>query len=68
MRWHRAARSGIVVIGGLTSSLFLTLILIPVVYVWLSPTRLRARRPVAPAQLRPLEEERVARKSGHAAL
>jgi HAE1 family hydrophobic/amphiphilic exporter-1 len=30
---------GIVVIGGLTSSLLLTLVLVPVVYVWLAPKR-----------------------------
>jgi Cu/Ag efflux pump CusA len=28
---------GTVVIGGLTSSLILTLVLVPVVYVWLAP-------------------------------
>ncbi|HXW76597.1 MAG TPA: efflux RND transporter permease subunit, partial [Candidatus Eremiobacteraceae bacterium] len=31
---------GIVVIGGLTSSLLLTLVLVPVAYVWLAPDRL----------------------------
>ncbi|HLW38470.1 MAG TPA: efflux RND transporter permease subunit [Candidatus Eremiobacteraceae bacterium] len=59
---------GIVVIGGLISSLLLTLILIPVIYVWLSPTHLRARRQPAPAQLHPVEKESIARKSGRAAL
>jgi len=59
---------GIVVIGGLISSLLLTLILIPVVYVWLSPTHMRARRPAAATPLRPVEDESVLRESGRAAL
>jgi len=33
---------GIVVIGGLTSSLLLSLVLVPVVYLWLAPKRVRA--------------------------
>src|ERR1700694_2871052 len=58
---------GIVVIGGLMSSLLLTLILIPVVYVWFTPTRARGGR-LSHTQLRTVEEEAEPRKSGHAAL
>ncbi|MBV9102430.1 MAG: efflux RND transporter permease subunit, partial [Candidatus Eremiobacteraeota bacterium] len=35
---------GIVVIGGLSSSLLLTLVLVPVVYLWMSPKRFSVRR------------------------
>jgi HAE1 family hydrophobic/amphiphilic exporter-1 len=39
---------GIVVIGGLTSSLLLTLVLVPVAFVWLAP---RHPKPEEPASL-----------------
>ena len=37
---------GIVVIGGLSSSLLLTLVLVPIAYVWLSPAKLAASHSV----------------------
>ncbi len=46
---------GIVVIGGLISSLLLTLILIPVVYVRLSPKRLRPKARWVTSDLYPVE-------------
>ena len=48
---------GIVVIGGLISSLMLTLILIPVVYVRLSPQRLRQKPRWVTSDLYPVVEE-----------
>jgi len=54
---------GIVVIGGLISSLLLTLILIPVVYARLSPTRLRPRARWVTSDLYPVGEEEQ-RQSG----
>ena len=48
---------GIVVIGGLISSLLLTLILIPVVYVRLSPQRLRQKPRWITSDLYPVGEE-----------
>ncbi|MBV8459853.1 MAG: efflux RND transporter permease subunit, partial [Candidatus Eremiobacteraeota bacterium] len=39
---------GIVVIGGLSSSLALTLVLVPVVYMWLAPERLAPTDEVPP--------------------
>jgi HAE1 family hydrophobic/amphiphilic exporter-1 len=54
---------GIVVIGGLISSLLLTLILIPVVYVRLSPQRLRPRARWVTSDLYPVGEEEQ-RQSG----
>src|SRR5579872_2392911 len=56
----------IVVIGGLISSLLLTLIIIPIVYVWLSPDRIRLRRRTS--QLRAVDEEEAIGSSGRAAL
>ena len=54
-----ASRSslGIVVIGGLISSLLLTLILIPVVYVALSPKQLKIKEERVAAALRAVEDE-----------
>ena len=40
---------GIVVIGGLTSSLLLTLVLVPVAFVWLAPRHPKPVEPIAPA-------------------
>jgi len=54
---------GIVVIGGLISSLLLTLILIPVVYARLSPTRMRPRARWVTSDLYPVGEEEQ-RQSG----
>jgi HAE1 family hydrophobic/amphiphilic exporter-1 len=54
---------GIVVIGGLISSLLLTLILIPVVYVRLSPKRLRPRERWIRSDLYPVSGEEQ-RQSG----
>ncbi|HXN09223.1 MAG TPA: efflux RND transporter permease subunit, partial [Candidatus Acidoferrales bacterium] len=54
---------GIVVIGGLISSLLLTLILIPVVYVRLSPTRMRPRARWVTSDLYPVGEDEQ-RQSG----
>ena len=54
---------GIVVIGGLISSLLLTLILIPTVYVRLSPTRMRPRARWVTSDLYPVGEEEQ-RQSG----
>ncbi len=48
---------GLVVIGGLISSLMLTLILIPVVYVRLSPKRLRQKPRWVTSDLHPVGEE-----------
>jgi HAE1 family hydrophobic/amphiphilic exporter-1 len=39
---------GIVVIGGLMSSLVLTLVLIPVLYIWLAPKHVRQPAPATP--------------------
>jgi HAE1 family hydrophobic/amphiphilic exporter-1 len=39
---------GIVVIGGLLSSLVLTLVLIPVLYIWLAPKHVRRSAPAKP--------------------
>ena len=36
---------GIVVIGGLTSSLLLTLVLVPVAFVWLAPRHFKSEEP-----------------------
>jgi multidrug efflux pump subunit AcrB len=36
---------GVVVIGGILSSLFLTLVLVPVMYMWLAPAKLPATEP-----------------------
>jgi HAE1 family hydrophobic/amphiphilic exporter-1 len=47
---------GIVVIGGLTSSLLLTLVLVPVAFVWLAPRHPKPEEPLPPsepARLRP---------------
>jgi len=41
---------GTVVIGGLTSSLLLTLVLVPVVYMWLAPGPPQRKAETAPAQ------------------
>ncbi|MDQ6767278.1 MAG: efflux RND transporter permease subunit [Candidatus Eremiobacteraeota bacterium] len=54
---------GIVVIGGLISSLLLTLILIPVVYVRLSPKRLRPKARWITSDLYPVSDEEQ-RQSG----
>ncbi len=54
---------GIVVIGGLISSLLLTLILIPVVYVRLSPQRLRQKPRWITSDLYPVGEDE-SRQSG----
>jgi multidrug efflux pump subunit AcrB len=40
---------GTVVIGGILSSLFLTLVLVPVMYTWLSPARFPGTEPAAPS-------------------
>jgi multidrug efflux pump subunit AcrB len=40
------ASVGIVVIGGLTSSLVLTLFIVPVMYVWLAPKQLSEPTPI----------------------
>jgi HAE1 family hydrophobic/amphiphilic exporter-1 len=50
---------GIVVIGGLISSLLLTLILIPVVYMWVSPKRLRPRARWVTSDLYPVGGEEL---------
>jgi hydrophobic/amphiphilic exporter-1 (mainly G- bacteria), HAE1 family len=54
-----AARSslGIVVIGGLISSLLLTLVLIPVVYIALSPPQLKVKEARVAAGLRAVEDD-----------
>jgi hydrophobic/amphiphilic exporter-1 (mainly G- bacteria), HAE1 family len=54
---------GLVVIGGLISSLMLTLILIPVVYVRLSPRRLRAKSRWLTSDLYPVSSEEARRQS-----
>jgi HAE1 family hydrophobic/amphiphilic exporter-1 len=54
---------GIVVIGGLTSSLVLTLVLIPVLYVWLAPKTV-ARS----ASTTPTASPSHAQRNGHTAL
>jgi HAE1 family hydrophobic/amphiphilic exporter-1 len=53
---------GLVVIGGLISSLMLTLILIPVVYVRLSPRRLRPKARWITSDLYPVESEESRRQ------
>jgi hydrophobic/amphiphilic exporter-1 (mainly G- bacteria), HAE1 family len=55
---------GIVVIGGLTSSLLLTLVIIPIVYVWLGPRM--TKRALAPTELRSVSDEAAQRKAGTA--
>ncbi|MBV8601289.1 MAG: efflux RND transporter permease subunit, partial [Candidatus Eremiobacteraeota bacterium] len=51
---------GIVVIGGLTSSLILTLVLVPIMYVWLAPKQLpKARQIDEPAPPVPTHRESV---------
>jgi multidrug efflux pump subunit AcrB len=54
-----ASRSslGVVVIGGLISSLLLTLVLIPVVYLWISPKEIKARSARVAAALRAVDDE-----------
>jgi HAE1 family hydrophobic/amphiphilic exporter-1 len=47
---------GIVVIGGLTSSLLLTLVLVPVAFVWLAP---RHPKPVEPIEIPPEHSPQV---------
>lgn len=59
---------GIVVIGGLMSSLLLTLILIPVVYVMLTPTTSDARRKRSATPLHPTDDEDAVPRRGQAAL
>jgi HAE1 family hydrophobic/amphiphilic exporter-1 len=44
---------GIVVIGGLTSSLLLTLVLVPVAFVWLAPRHLKSEEPPSTTQPAP---------------
>jgi len=44
---------GIVVIGGLTSSLLLTMVLVPVAFVWLAPRHFAADEPPASSQPAP---------------
>ena len=44
---------GTVVIGGLTSSLLLTLVLVPVAFVWLAPAPQQSRRTAVSAASRP---------------
>jgi HAE1 family hydrophobic/amphiphilic exporter-1 len=44
---------GTVVIGGILSSLFLTLVLVPVMYVWLAPAEMRAPAPAKRPALAP---------------
>ena len=51
---------GIVVIGGLTSSLILTLVLVPIMYVWLAPKQLpKAHQIDEPAPPVPTHRESV---------
>src|ERR1700674_514809 len=57
---------GIVVIGGLTSSLLLTLLIIPIFYVWLGPKRTMAKPASAPTELHPVSDEATQRKAGTA--
>ncbi len=54
-----ASRSslGVVVIGGLISSLLLTLVLIPVAYLWISPKEIKARSARVAAALRAVDDE-----------
>jgi HAE1 family hydrophobic/amphiphilic exporter-1 len=44
------ASLGIVVIGGILSSLFLTLILVPIMYMWLSPKHFAVTEPAPPSR------------------
>jgi Cu/Ag efflux pump CusA len=56
---------GIVVIGGLMSSLVLTLVLIPVLYLWLAPKHVRNSAPATPT---PTPSPSVAARNGHSPL
>jgi hydrophobic/amphiphilic exporter-1 (mainly G- bacteria), HAE1 family len=50
------ASLGIVVIGGVTSSLILTLLLIPIIYVWIAPKHHPTAEPNGPAVVRASEQ------------
>jgi hypothetical protein len=61
-----ASRSslGIVVIGGLISSLLLTLVLIPVVYLWISPKEIKVKEERVAAALRAVDADDKAEPGG----
>jgi len=61
-----ASRSslGVVVIGGLISSLLLTLVLIPVVYMWLSPKEIKVKSERVAAALRAVNDSDEIDSSG----
>ncbi|MBV8222729.1 MAG: efflux RND transporter permease subunit, partial [Candidatus Eremiobacteraeota bacterium] len=61
-----ASRSslGIVVIGGLVSSLLLTLVLIPVVYLWISPKEIKVKEERVAAALRAVDAGDEAEQGG----
>jgi HAE1 family hydrophobic/amphiphilic exporter-1 len=60
---------GVVVIGGITSSLILTLVLVPIMYMWLSPEHFVPSHGIPPEDAPPVEREGIlspAAASAHA--
>jgi HAE1 family hydrophobic/amphiphilic exporter-1 len=50
---------GVVVIGGILSSLFLTLVLVPIMYMWLAPKNFPATEKAPPTPIEPKAPERI---------